>query len=98
TNVCATTNNTAAGGTLIVNTLITDPPLFVGFDAQNYHLATNSPCRDAGLYQAWMDTGTDLDGNPRIMQGIVDIGCYERPGAGKPHGHRWRGGDQRRIE
>ncbi|MFN2352838.1 MAG: hypothetical protein ABR497_12935, partial [Kiritimatiellia bacterium] len=54
-------------------------PSFVDAEAVNYKLGAGSIALDAGLYETWMDTSFDLDGNPRIMQGIVDIGCYERP-------------------
>ena len=39
-----------------------------------------SPLVDAGVNEAWMVDpvlGTDLAGNARIRNGIVDIGCYE---------------------
>jgi hypothetical protein len=51
---------------------VTDP-LFV--DA-NLRLQPNSPCINAGDNSS--ATGaTDLDGNPRISGGVVDIGAYE---------------------
>ncbi|MCA1808802.1 MAG: hypothetical protein LC725_05015, partial [Lentisphaerae bacterium] len=77
TNSCTTPDTLDPN--FYANGSITNEPSFVDFDLQNYHLASNSPCLDAGLYQSWMDDATDLDGNPRIMQGVVDIGCYERP-------------------
>jgi hypothetical protein len=43
----------------------------------DYHLQTNSPCRNAGLIGAPSLPATDLDGNPRTSAGTVDIGCYE---------------------
>lgn len=56
---------------------IDDVPLFVDYASMDYHLATNSPCRDTGTNQAWMAGDTDLDGSPRIAGGIVDMGAYE---------------------
>ncbi len=47
------------------------------YDYVDYHLGPGSPCVDAGKYFEWMDTATDLDGNPRIMNGKVNIGAYE---------------------
>lgn len=48
-----------------------------GFADGEYHLADNSFCINAGAYQDWMDSATDLDGAPRMLGGTVDIGCYE---------------------
>lgn len=46
-------------------------------DDGEYHLAPSSPCINAGSNQEWMADATDLDGDPRILGGTVDIGCYE---------------------
>ena len=54
---------------------ITNNPLFIS--ASDFRLANNSPCLNTGTNGAWT-TGTDLDGNPRIFNGTVDMGCYER--------------------
>ena len=44
----------------------------------DYHLLDDSPCIDAGDNAAVPTTvTTDLDGNPRIENGIVDMGAYE---------------------
>ena len=49
-----------------------------------YHLGAGSPCIDTGTNQAWMTTATDLDGNPRIANGIVDMGAFEFGSAPAP--------------
>jgi outer membrane lipopolysaccharide assembly protein LptE/RlpB len=62
-------------------------PGFVGTDWSNplsYRLGNDSPCIDAGTPDT---TGlylpeVDLLGNPRIYNGIIDIGCYEWNGTG----------------
>ena len=61
---------------------IVNPPLFVNAAADNYRLQSNSPCINAGTNQDWMAEMTDLDGNPRIINGRVDMGAYEYGGAG----------------
>lgn len=43
----------------------------------NYHLLSMSPCIDKGVNRTWMTGTTDLDGNPRIINGTADIGAYE---------------------
>jgi parallel beta-helix repeat protein/predicted outer membrane repeat protein len=63
-------------------------PLFVDATGGNYHLLPGSPCIDAGdpNYVAEPNE-TDLDSNPRIMNGIVDMGAYEFQGPFKRHYH-----------
>ncbi len=53
-------------------------PLFVDPDAGDYHLAAGSPAVDAGnpKFVAGPDE-TDLDGDPRVVAGIVDLGADE---------------------
>jgi hypothetical protein len=55
---------------------ITNPPLFVDQSHGNLRLQSNSPCINAGN-NAYVVGSTDLDGNPRIVGGTVDIGAYE---------------------
>jgi hypothetical protein len=50
--------------------------LFVNSGNGNLRLQSNSPCINAGN-NAYVTTATDLDGNPRIVGGKVDMGAYE---------------------
>lgn len=51
------------------------------FEDNDYHLSPTSTCIDSGANVEWMDTATDLDGEPRILLGAtsltVDMGAYE---------------------
>jgi hypothetical protein len=67
---------------------ITNAPLFVDLLGGNLHLQTNSPCINAGD-NTYVTTATDLDGNPRIVSGTVDIGAYEYQGAGSVISYAW---------
>jgi len=57
---------------------ISTDPEFVDPNNGDYHLLAGSPCIDAGdpNYVA-APNATDLDGKPRIINGVVDIGAYE---------------------
>ena len=63
---------------------IHEDPLFVDATSSDYHLTADSPCRDAGDNNAPGLPETDMDGQPRIMDGIVDIGADEYPGQAEP--------------
>ena len=64
---------------------ITGDPLFVDYANGNLRLQPNSPCINAGNI-AYAPGPVDLDGNPRIVNGTVDIGAYElqAPNKGPP--------------
>lgn len=53
-------------------------PLFVDADNDNVHLSSDSPAIDAGTNSA-ISLSTDIDGNPRVANNIVDMGAYETP-------------------
>ncbi len=59
---------------------LTNNPLFVSTGTGDFHVFSNSPCINAGSNLPWLATASDLDGNPRIIDGIVDMGCYEVAG------------------
>jgi predicted outer membrane repeat protein len=66
-------------------------PQFVAPANGNYQLQSGSPCINAGTNGAPSLPLTDLDGNPRIVGGTIDLGCFEH--ANKAVGLR---GGQRR--
>ena len=67
-------------GNLNINPLFVTPisttvaPTITG----DYHLRIGSPAIDVGN-NLNVTVGTDLDGNPRIVNGVVDLGAYEAP-------------------
>jgi hypothetical protein len=55
----------------------TNAPLLVDTNGLgNLRLQSNSPCINAGS-NAYVTNPADLDGNPRIVGGTVDVGAYE---------------------
>jgi hypothetical protein len=72
---CCTTPDPGGAGN------ITQDPQFVDRANGDFHLASTSPCIDAGITQPWMIGTQDLDGNPRVSGASVDIGAYETPAA-----------------
>jgi hypothetical protein len=58
------------------STTIVGDPLFVDAASGNLRLQSNSPCINAGN-NSYVTSATDLDGNPRMAGGTVDIGAYE---------------------
>ena len=73
TNCCTVPPNPASSG------CITNPPLFVDAATDNYRLKPSSPCVDTGINLSWMFAAVDLDGNRRVLNSDVDMGCYELP-------------------
>jgi len=56
---------------------ITNAPLFANYGASDYHLKLGSPCLDAGTNLPSVMGEKDIDGNPRVIFGRVDMGAYE---------------------
>ena len=62
---------------------INDEPIFVDPDNGNLHLKSDSPCIDSGKNDFVSQEDTDIDGDPRIMDGdgdgisVVDMGADE---------------------
>jgi len=56
---------------------ITNDPQLAGVAAGDFHLTLASPCVDSGVNLPWMAGATDIAGNDRIINGIVDRGAYE---------------------
>ena len=54
-------------------------PEFVSAVSNNYRLKDSSPCIDAAHNLYIEGYETDLKGNARILNGLVDIGAYENP-------------------
>jgi len=82
---------------------IDDDPLFVNPDVNDYHLTKNSPCIEAGNPLAVSNTNaTDIDGQPRIMGLVEDMGAdeYEMINVvtSPVQGEVWATGSERMIE
>jgi len=50
---------------------------FIDLENNDFHLKPDSPYIDAGTNENIPYTATDIEGNPRIANGTVDLGAYE---------------------
>ncbi len=62
-----------------INGNITNAPLFVDTANGDFRLQSNSPCINWGNNMV-VSHATDLAGNPRVVEGVVDMGAYEYQG------------------
>ena len=74
TNGCCTPLGN--GNSSLPNNSLSNAPAFVDAANGNYHLQIGSPGMDGGT-NIFVRQATDLDGNPRIVNGTVDMGAYE---------------------
>ncbi len=82
-NFCCTESLPAGTGNF------TNAPLFMDTNGwSNLRLQSNSPCINAGG-NTYAPDPTDLDGNPRVAGGRVDIGAYEFQGTGLSGFNAW---------
>jgi hypothetical protein len=81
-NFCCSTPDPGGTGN------ITNSPLFVNYAGGNLRLQSNSPCLNAG-YNSLVFSLMDLDDNPRVIRGTVDMGAYEFQGAGSIISSGW---------
>ena len=66
---------------------ITNEPGFVNIPTPR--LLSGSQCINAGVNQEWMTGAVDMDGTPRIVGGIVDMGAYESANGKTSNGIPW---------
>ena len=79
-NVGTTTNS--LGSATCTTCLFDRDPKFRNPARGDYRFRDGSPAQNAGTCREWMNGATDLNGNPRILNKVVDIGCYEVPVTG----------------
>jgi len=53
-------------------------PLFAGTSSEDFHLTLGSPCKNGGDNSAPGLPVSDFEGDPRVAEGVVDMGADER--------------------
>lgn len=70
---------TTPANTTILNCITNQDPLFDSINTSrhfyNFHLKSNSPALNKGVAST---VAYDLDGSSRLINGLPDLGCYER--------------------
>jgi parallel beta-helix repeat protein len=61
---------------------LTSDPRYLNGASEAWRLSSVSPCINAGTNRPWMEGARDLDRYARILNEIVDIGCYETDPSG----------------
>ncbi len=56
---------------------IDQPPAFLDWTNEDFHLTADSPCRDAGTTSYWSSCTTDYEGQPRWFGSAPDMGADE---------------------
>ncbi len=62
---------------IITDNVIPGDPIFTDADNHDYRPSYGSPAIDNGFNTGWTAGGSDLAGQPRRVNGTVDIGAYE---------------------
>jgi predicted outer membrane repeat protein len=68
--------NDISGGVELGSHFIVGDPRFVDADNGDFHLRSDSPAIDVGD-DSVVEVEVDLDGNPRVIGGGVDLGAFE---------------------
>lgn len=72
------------GNSTLPNNSISNAPAFADQAHGDFHLQVYSPCINTGT-NLYAPAGTDLDGNPRIANGTVDMGAFENQNTNPVH-------------
>jgi len=78
---------------------IDQDPLFIDPNGGNYHLRADSPCVNAGCSGFSAGVDVDIDRQPRILDGQVDMGADEYAVVTRPsEGEVWCGGSVHEVK
>jgi len=69
--------NNISGAVDLGTHFIMGEPRFVDAENGDFHLRSDSPAIDVGD-DSVVEVEVDLDGNPRIVGGAIDLGAFER--------------------